>query len=237
MLIQKLLIPESYSEYSLANFVAGANKDLLEILQDVDPTTSNFQESRWLYGASGSGKSHLLHALRNSWQSRSGNVALLRLRETKRHFDELVDFVIEHSADYDTLLIDDAHLIAGDLSCERALYRLVNCAMARDSLLLMAGDKARSQMRWSLNDTRTRMRLLPERQLQSLTGSAVEVVAQRYAHSLGLFLSAPSWNYINRHYPRDMHKMYLLINILAHQNAINKGSPSVQQIKAIVQQL
>ena len=237
MLIQKLLIPESYSEYSFTNFVAGANKNFIEGLQRLDPTASKFQDSRWLYGVGGSGKSHLLHALRHSWQDCSGNVALLRLQETKPHFDELVDFVIEHGSDYDTLLIDDAQLIVGDLRCERALYRLVNCAMARDSLLLIAGKQASRQMRWALNDTRTRMKLLPEQQLQSLTGAAVEAIAQRYAHSLGLFLSAPSWSYINRHYPRDMHKMYLLINILAHQNATTKSSPSVQQIKAIVQQL
>ena len=237
MLIQKLLIPESYSEYSFANFVAGANKDLLANMQGLEPAASNFQDSRWLYGASGSGKSHLLHALRNSWQGRSANVALLRLRETKQHFDELVDFVIEQSADYEALLIDDAHLIADDMRCERALYRLVNCALARDSLLLLAGDKASSQVRWQLNDARTRMKLLPEQQLQSLTGAAVEAIAQRYAHDLGLLLSAPSWSYINRNYPRDMHKMYLLINVLAHQNAINKSSPSVRQIKAIVEQL
>ena len=237
MLIQKLLIPESYSEYGFANFVAGANKNFVDNLQDLEPSASNFQDSRWLYGASGSGKSHLLHALRNSWQERSGNVALLRLRETRQHFDELVDFIIEHSTDYDALLVDDAQLIADDLRCERALYRLVNCAMAQDSLLLLAADKANRQVDWTLNDTRTRMKLLPEQLLESLTGAAVEAIAQRYAHSLGLFLSAPSWSYINRHYPRDMHKMYLLINILAHQNATNKNSPSVQQIKAIVEQL
>ena len=237
MLIQKLLIPQSYSEYSFANFVAGANKDLVANMQSLEPAASNFQDSRWLYGASGSGKSHLLHALRNSWQESSANAALLRLREARPHFDELVDFVIEHATDYDALLIDDAHLISGDMRCERALYRLVNCALAQDSLLLLAGDKASSQVRWDLNDTRTRMTLLPEQQLQSLTGAAVEAIAQRYAHGLGLFLSAPSWSYINRHYPRDMHKMYLLMNILAHKNATNKSSPSVQQIKAIVEQL
>ena len=237
MLIQKLLIPDSYSEYSFADFVVGANKNFIARLQQLDPTVSNFQDSRWLYGASGSGKSHLLHALRNSWQERSANVALLRLRETRQHFDELVDFIIEHSADYDALLVDDAQLIVGDLRCERALYRLVNCAMAQDKLLLLVGDRASSQVRWALNDARTRMKLLPEQLLESLTGAAVEAIAQRYAHSLGLLLSASSWSYINRHYPRDMHKMYLLINILAHQNATNKSSPSVQQIKAIVEQL
>ena len=237
MLIQRLLIPEVDSDHSFANFTAEGNSSLLANLQSLQPESAAFQDSRWLYGLSGSGKSHLLYALRHSWQSQAHNVALLRLLDTRPHFHELVDFVIEHGNDYDMLLVDDAQLIVGDARLERALYRLVNCALAQDKPMLMSGDRPSSKLAWTMNDVRTRMKLFPELELRALTGAAVEPIAENYAQSLGLFLSATSWNYIRRDYPRDMHKIYKLINILAHKNAISKSSPSVQQIKAVVEQL
>lgn len=99
-----------------------------------------------LYGAPGSGKSHLVEV----WRAESG-AALLPLTALN---SEGLDGVI---AEGGALALDAADAIAGDKERERALFHLINLAQERGAKLLLVGREAPARWKVALPDLASRL--------------------------------------------------------------------------------
>ena len=238
MLIQQPLLSERAGVDSFANYAADVNADVVAALQELEPGSSGFERSSWLYGRSGSGKSHLLNALANAWRARGVNVAVLRLQRNDSDEVKALEFILDNAASYSALLVDDANLFSGSgLIWEQSFYRLINCALGHDLPLIAAARLPADQLPWRLNDVRTRLRLLPARQLLSLSGARVLPVSQELAQRLGLRLSARVWRHIDLHYKRDIAQLSALLHALLYQQNVSGAPVGVSQVKKIAHSL
>lgn len=187
-------------ETTFANFQPGANKGVVQVLRE------GHEPFLYLWGAAGTGKTHLLQALCH--QAAPGTVAAyLPLGEAVDLSPELLDSL----AGIDLLCIDDVQLIAGRAPWEHALFHLYNRMREAGAAMVAAGDVPPSALGFGLADLRSRLTWGPVFQLSPLDDGDKAAVLQMRARARGLELPGAVADYLMRRCPRDMHNLMALL--------------------------
>ena len=161
----------------------------------------------WLWGAHGSGKTHLLQAV---CASAGETAAYFPLHRTAGlPFEALAGF--ERTA---VLCIDDADAVAGDQAWEQALFRLFNDAAELRTRLIFAARLAPRQAAWSLQDWRSRAAACVVYQLRELDDEGrIEALRLRAAQR-GLQLPLETSEYLLKRMPRDLPSLFEVLDAL-----------------------
>jgi DnaA family protein len=184
-----------------ASFWPGLNAEIVAALQA--PASAPL----WLWGARGSGKTHLLQAVcaaageAAAYFPLDGSLALPP--------EALAGF--ERTA---VLCIDDADAVAGDMAWERALFRLFNDAAELRTRLIFAAAAPPRQGDWSLEDWRSRAGACVVYQLRELDdGGRLEALRLRAAQR-GLQLPPETSEYLLKRLPRDLPSLFEILDQL-----------------------
>jgi DnaA family protein len=160
----------------------------------------------WLWGASGSGKTHLLQAV---CAATGEEAAYFPLASLALPADSLAGF--ERSR---VLCVDDVDAVAGDLTWERALFRLFNEAAELRTRLVFAAAAAPRQLPWVLEDWRSRAGASVVYQLRELDDSGrIEALRLRAAQR-GLQLPYETSEYLLKRMPRDLRSLFDILDQL-----------------------
>jgi DnaA-homolog protein len=161
----------------------------------------------WLWGAGGSGKTHLLQAV------------CAAAGETAAYFplDRALALPPEALAGYErtpVLCIDDADAVAGDLAWEKALFRLFNEAAELRTRLIFAAAAPPRQAGWLLEDWRSRAAACVVYQLRELDDEGrIEALRLRAAQR-GLQLPYETSEYLLKRLPRDLRSLFDVLDQL-----------------------
>jgi DnaA-homolog protein len=161
----------------------------------------------WLWGASASGKTHLLQAV------------CAAAGEAAAYFplDRSLALPPEALAGFErtrVLCVDDVDAVAGDLAWERALFRLFNEAAELRTRLIFAAAAAPRQADWSLEDWRSRAGACVVYQLRELDDEGrVEALRLRAAQR-GLQLPYETSEYLLKRMPRDLRSLFEILDQL-----------------------
>jgi DnaA-homolog protein len=183
------------------SFWPGQNGELLAALKA--PGTLPL----WLWGADGSGKTHLLQA------------ACAAAGETAAYFplDRALALPPEALAGYErspVLCIDDADAVAGNLAWEKALFRLFNEAAELRTRLIFAAAAPPRQAGWLLDDWRSRAAACVVYQLRELDDEGrIEALRLRAAQR-GLQLPYETSEYLLKRLPRDLRSLFDVLDQL-----------------------
>lgn len=161
----------------------------------------------WLWGAGGSGKTHLLQA---ACAAQGESAAYFPLARTHALPPEaLAGF--ERTR---VLCIDDVDAVAGDAAWERALFRLFNEAAELRTRLIFAAAAPPRQPDWCLEDWRSRAAACVVYQLRELDDSGrIEALRLRAAQR-GLQLPQETSEYLLRRMPRDLRSLFEILDQL-----------------------
>jgi DnaA-homolog protein len=161
----------------------------------------------WLWGARGSGKTHLLQAV---CAAAGESAAYFPLdRSLALPPEALAGF--EHTR---VLCIDDADAVAGDPEWERALFRLFNATAELKTRLIFAAAAAPRQAGWSLDDWRSRAAACVVYQIRELDDEGrIEALRLRAAQR-GLRLPYDTSEYLLKRMPRDLHSLFDILDRL-----------------------
>jgi DnaA-homolog protein len=183
------------------SFWAGQNGEVVAALRQ--PSA----EPLWLWGAAGSGKTHLLQAVCAAAGDAAAYFPLSRSLALPP--EALAGF--ERTP---VLCVDDVDAIAGDLGWERALFRLYNEAAELHTRLIFAAASPPRQPHWQLEDWRSRAGACVVYQLQELDDAGrVEALRLRAAQR-GLQLPQETSEYLLRRVPRDLHSLFEILDQL-----------------------
>jgi DnaA family protein len=166
----------------------------------------------WLWGASGSGKTHLLQAVcAAAGEARSGAQAAYfpLARPSALPPEALAGF--ERTR---VLCVDDVDAVAGDLAWESALFRLFNEASELRTRLIFAAAAPPRQPDWHLEDWASRAAACVVYQLRELDDDGrIEALRLRAAQR-GLQLPYETSEYLLKRMPRDMRSLFAILDQL-----------------------
>jgi DnaA-homolog protein len=199
-----------------ASFWPGPNSEIVATLRT--PSTVPL----WLWGASGSGKTHLLQAVCAAAGEAASDEAASGAPDAASpaaYFPlaaprELPPEALAGFERARVLCVDDVDAVAGDLAWESALFRLFNEASELGTRLIFAAASAPRQLAWRLGDWGSRAAACAVYQLRELDDDGrVEALRLRAAQR-GLQLPYETSEYLLKRMPRDMHSLFAVLDQL-----------------------
>jgi DnaA-homolog protein len=200
------------------SFAAGQNFEVLAALRAANPTPM------WLWGANGSGKTHLLQAVCADAGMSAAYFPLSR--SVALPPDALTGF--ERSQ---VLCIDDVDAIAGDQPWEQALFTLFNEAAELRTRVIFAATVAPRQAAWFLDDWRSRAASCVVYQLRELDDAGrIEALRLRAAQR-GLQLPDETSEYLLKRMPRDLPSLFQILDTLDEASLVEQRRLTIPFIR------
>ena len=200
------------------SFAPGGNSEILTALRSPSALPM------WLWGAKGSGKTHLLQA------------ACAAAGEAAAYFplDRTFSLPPEALAGYGrspVLCIDDVDQVAGDQDWERALFSLFNEASELHNRLIFAASVAPRHAAWVLDDWRSRAAACLVYQLHELDDAGrIEALRLRAAQR-GLQLPYETAEYLLKRMPRDLPSLFDVLDALDEASMVEQRRLTIPFIR------
>lgn len=193
----QLALPLALAPHArFATFFEGANAQLVAHLKQLDSRVTG--EAVWVWGAPGSGRSHLLQA---ACADRAQRRAIyLPLAE----HDGLQPEVLDGLDSLEFVALDDVDCVTASADWNRALFRLFNGLQAEGGALLLAAAGPPAATHFDLQDLASRAAAAVVYQLRPLDDSDRLSALQMHAAARGLELSDAAGQYLLTRVSRDM---------------------------------
>ncbi len=205
---------------TLDNFVIGANGELLQRLRDL--CNSHSFEALYLWGAAGSGKSHLLAATAAA-AAQYRPVAFLNAAEAGAELSFVTGSL---------LVIDDIEALNAE--AQVALFRAFNAARFTGLALLLAGKEP--PLRLDLReDLRTRVGQTLIYEIQALSDEDKAAALRRHAIERGMLMDPAVVQYLLRHGRRDLPSLMAMLGSLDRASLEQKRPPTLPLLRELMQ--
>ncbi len=184
----------------------------------------------YLYGAQGSGKTHLLQAACHTAHEQGRRAALLPLSEVA----ELGVGAVEGWEMFDLVCVDDMHAIAGNGEWEGALFTLFNALRARGGCWMASGVDVPAALQLTLPDLVSRLAAGPVYQLHELDDEGRVLALTLRATQRGLDMPPEVGHFLLKHLPRDMRTLYAALEVLDRASLAQQRRLTVPFVKSVL---
>ncbi|MDX2367065.1 MAG: DnaA regulatory inactivator Hda [Colwellia sp.] len=193
-------------------------------------TKSNQPNSFYLFGLTGVGKSHLLHAC-------SAYAAQLHKTSVCLSCAELLLLsveVLDGLEQIDVICLDDIQLIAGNTVWQQAIFDLYNRVLEQNNCLLISGDQSATQLGLSLPDLISRLSWGLTEQVKPLDDGEKVTALQYRASKRGLTLSIEAANFLLNRLSREMGNLIASLDILDKASIREQRKITIPFIKDVL---
>jgi len=205
---RQLLLPIRLHDIAaFENFFRGQNDELISQLTNLSSDKKQSGHMIYLYGDTGCGKTHLLHAVCRRANQSGLSVGYIPLADANMSLEILEDIAIN-----DLICLDDVHAVAGKEKWERGILDLYEQASARGGNMIVAGRQSLEKMPLSLADLKSRLASELAYGVSSLTDNEKSAALKLRAQSRGFELSEEVISYVLKRYPRDTHSLFGLLD-------------------------
>ncbi len=204
---------------SLDNFVPGRNVELLNVLRAL-PDTATSKRSLYIWGPSGSGRSHLLHASKDYF---------LKLGLNAKSADGMCWSDLDAC---DLVVLDNVEKLND--SAQIGLFNLFNQMRESGRALIVSGLSAPTRLNLR-DDLRTRLGWGIVYQLMALDDSEKTQALQRHASERGFQLSEEVTAYLLRHVRRDLPTLMSMLDALDEWSLTAKKPVTVPLLRHLLQ--
>ncbi len=210
-----------------ASFLPARNGQAVEHLRHL--ADAQMTGTAWLCGPDGAGKTHLLQAV-SAQASTTMRTGYIPLRELGR----LGVGVLEGLRQLECLCLDDVDEVAGQLEWERALFALLQGVEEGGGRLVAAAAAPPALLKWALPDLGSRFAASAVFQLRVLDEAEQQTALQLRARLRGFELPEETSRWLQRRYPRDMRKLYELLDTLDQAALVAQRRLTVPFIREVL---
>jgi len=216
---------KSSKNQTFEDFIVGMNAPTLESLRlFADSSAYIF----YLWGESGSGKSHALNAfIEENIKINKPSVLIKPKDLINRENVSLINI-------FEYICIDNAETISADELLEEALFFWINEVKQAQKKLILASQISNIDQKWQLNDLRSRLASGQTHQLYPLSREGVLKVFHRQATEKGIILDKKVLNYLEKNCSMNMVFLQQLLDQLDKATLIHKKQVTIPLIKNIL---
>lgn len=209
------------------DFIAGPNGAVVEALQHVpdEPGSSVF-----LFGETGSGKTHLLNALCHEMRERGGRAFYLALDRLPK--DAIAS--LQGLERLDLVCVDDLHVVVGERAWEEALFHCFNRIREARGRLVVSSSQRLSALDLGLPDLASRLAWGLRLSLLPLEDSDKLAVINLHSNALGISLPADVQKYLLKHHDRSLSALIKTVEQLHQAALINKRKITVPLAREVL---
>lgn len=216
-------------QHSLSDFYWAENILLRQLLDKAFSASPLPPEERlfYIWGATGSGKSHLLQGCCHGKES-SIYLPLTSLRESS------IDCLEGLEAQY-LIAIDDVEAISTQTEWQEAIFHLYNKVReGGNTILLVSGKNPPQTLNLSLEDLRSRLTWGMVIHLKELPDPLKIEVLCTQAKKRGFILSKQVALFLLNHCERDMQYLYTVLNKLDHASLAAQRKITIPFVKSVL---
>jgi len=207
--MQQLTLGISFKpDVSFDSFIASSNKQAVNSLQDT--VRKNSGSFIYLWGASSTGKTHLLHAACGQADHQNQSAAYIPLRQTQEFSPE----IFEDLEQFKLICLDDVEHITGKPDWEHALFNLFNRLRDKGTNLFVTSNCSPTALNIVLPDLASRLGWGLSYRLHPLTEDEKIEALQKAAQVCGMALPEECARYLLKHCPRDMGSLLKILEQL-----------------------
>lgn len=206
---------------SFDNFVAGDNGQLIFSLE------SETEQLVFLWGASGSGKSHLLQAITTAYLLKDKNALYIPLQVNEDFTPDLLDGLEM----MELVCLDDINNIVGNKGWEEALFHFFNRLRDHGGRLVLAANNSAVNLGLHLPDLRSRLSWGVTYQIKPLKDNDKIKALKLRAHQRGFEMSDEAANYLMKHATREMPVLITLLEKLDYATLAEQRKLTIPFIK------
>jgi DnaA family protein len=210
-----------------ASFLPARNGQAVEHLRLA--ADARIAGTTWLCGPNGAGKTHLLQAV-CAQANTTMSAAYVPLRDLGR----LGVGVLEGLRQLECLCLDDVDEVVGQLEWERALFGVLREIEESGGRLVAAAQAPPALLRWALPDLGSRFSASAIFQLRVLDETEQQAALQLRARLRGFELPDETSRWLQRRYPRDMRKLYELLDTLDEAALVAQRRVTVPFIREVL---
>jgi DnaA family protein len=220
---------------TFSNLIHGRNAEAIGHIQSCLSTDESVDDSHagqaiYLWGASGSGKSHVLQAACHYLSEQGAATVYLPMRD----YAQLNPSMLEGVDSLALVCIDDIDAIAGQRDWEDALFHLYNRMQTAAGHLLLAGIAVPAELGLNLADLSSRLSWGWVFHLQALSDIEKKQALQLRASTRGFTLPDEVGDYLLRYFPRDTHALFALLDRLDIASLVEQRRLTVPWVKKVL---
>ena len=212
----------------LDSFYPGKNSEVLQILKDF--SEDKRERAIYLWGDTGSGKSHLLQGVCQKAIERRQSVIYVTMQEANSYSEAILEN-LEHLS---LVCIDDIECIAKKPSWEEAMFILYNSVMNNGGRLLIAGRSHPKYLGLGLSDLASRLCWCQCLKLNPLDDDELIEALRLRAKPSGLVLPEDVIQFILRRVRRDMHSLSQIFSKLNEASIVEQRKLTVPFVKQVL---
>lgn len=214
---------------TFANFYSAQdsiNRQVVDCLKN--QVAGQGEQFVYLWGASGSGLTHLLQASCHHAEALDLNLQYLPLKDVMGFAPEAL---LEGLEAMDLVCLDGLDAIAGNDAWERALFNLYNALRDSGKLLLVAAVHNPRSLGVNLADLQSRFQWGVTYAVESMSDDEKIQALSKRARERGLGLSEEVASYIVQRVPRDMNQLFCCLHKLDHASLAEQRKLTIPFVK------
>jgi DnaA family protein len=224
-------IPFQFGDFQkndLESFLTGDNQDLIKLIKLI----SNKEENHRLYlwGESGTGKSHLLQAACKQAADNELHVAYIPLKQ----ISELSAEMLHDLGELDLVCVDDLECVAGQIEWQQGLTWLYNELRDNNHSMIISGNKSPTNIKLEVEDIKSRLGWDQVVQVKSPSDELKIEILKQKANARSFELSDEVIEFLIRRVERDLGSLIDILDKIDHASLAEKRKITIPFVKELI---
>ena len=218
----------NFQQNDLASYLPGENRTILLLLNTIANKEST--HSLYLWGSSGTGKTHLLQAVCKQANELNLHVAYIPLKQHK----DISPEILHDLGELDLVCIDDLECISGQIEWQQGLTWLYNELRDNHHSLIISADISATNIALEVDDLKSRLSWDQVYQIKSPTDELKIEILKQKAEARSFELSDDVIEFLIRRVDRNLGSLIKILDEIDHASLAAKRKVTVPFVKELI---